>query len=178
MLWAQKLRCKIPNFGWSALNCTNFPRRIDDFTWSLVIHNMSAIPQFISWSLQQVQNPRWNTLVSRLLWIFDAVLCTAILVKINCVTPFFAHSCWLHFRYRDWLESIYGTSRTVPCWRERLFCYKGWNWTVMVQSAIVLGFNTLVTRQDMCGSTPLSTNWLLREQTSSQPKSYSLESTW
>jgi hypothetical protein len=33
---------------------------------------------------QEVQNPIWDRLVGRGVWIFDALLSTAILLKVNC----------------------------------------------------------------------------------------------
>jgi len=38
-----------------------------------------------NWIVHELQNPKWSGLVARLIWIFDAVLSTAILLRINCI---------------------------------------------------------------------------------------------
>ena len=45
---------------------------------------MPSVGKMVNWAIHETQNPKWSGLASRLIWVFDALLSTAILWKINC----------------------------------------------------------------------------------------------
>ena len=107
----------------------------DTIEWILSLDNkeqmpatLPAIGKKVNWTLHQALNPKWSPIAARLVWLFDALLSTAILWKIKCIF----HSYNIDSRYRDRLESLHGTSRADPRRWTRLCSNQRRNRTSMV----------------------------------------------
>jgi hypothetical protein len=46
---------------------------------------LPSLGKQVNWILHQGTNPQWSGLAGRLVWLFDALLSTAILAKISCI---------------------------------------------------------------------------------------------
>jgi hypothetical protein len=47
---------------------------------------VSSLSNAVQSAVQMAQDPKWTLLAGRVLWMFDALLSTAILLKINCLS--------------------------------------------------------------------------------------------
>src|SRR5271170_936510 len=69
---------------------------------------VSSLSNVVQSAVQMAQDPKWTLLAGRVLWLFDALLSTAILFKINCLSllPFCLTSTDTEIDWKAYMEQI------------------------------------------------------------------------